>query len=74
MADSNRKDADSTKDILASIRKTMLEEPGQPLSDGYSGGKPVSVSPSDTSVVEELRRLIDQYSDLPEDLVMAVTE
>tara|TARA_B100001123_G_scaffold287861_1_gene320787 strand:- start:218 stop:763 length:546 start_codon:yes stop_codon:yes gene_type:complete len=74
MADSNRKDADSTKDILASIRKTMLEESGKPLSDGDSGGKPASVSSSDTSVVEELRRLIDQYSDLPEDLVMAVTE
>ena len=52
----------------------MLEEPGKPLSDGYSGGKRASVSPSDKSVVEELRRLIDQYSDLPEDLVMAVTE
>ena len=74
MADSNCKDANSTKDILASIRKTMLEEPGKPLSDGYSGGKRASVSPSDKSVVEELRRLIDQYSDLPEDLVMAVTE
>ena len=74
MADSNRKDVDSTKDILASIRKTMLEESGKPLSDGYSGGKPASVSASDTSVVEELRRLIDQYSDLPEDLITAVTE
>ena len=74
MADSNRKDAESTKDILASISKTMLEESGKPLSDGYSGGKPASVSASDTSVVEELRRLIDQYSDLPEDLITAVTE
>ena len=74
MADSNRKDADSTKDILASIRKTMLEDSGKPLSDGYSGGKPASVSPPDMAVVEELRRLIDQYSDLPEELITAVTE
>ena len=74
MVDGNRKDADSTKNILASIRKTMLEESGKPLSDGKGGGKPASVSFSDTSVVEELRRLIDQYSDLPEDLVTAVTE
>ncbi len=74
MADSNCKDANSTKDILASIRKTMLEEPGKPLSDGYSGGTRASVSPSDKSVVEELRRLIDQYRDLPEDLVRAVNE
>ena len=74
MADSNRRDADSTKEILASIRKTMLEGAGKPLSDRYSGAESTNISPPEKSVVEELRRLIDQYSDLPEDLVMAVTE
>ena len=74
MADSNRKDADSTKDILASIRKTMLEESGKPLSDRYSGAESTNISPPEKSVVEELRRLIDQYSDLPEELITAVTE
>ena len=74
MADSNRRDADSTKEILASIRKTMLEGAGKPLSDRYSGAESTNISPPEKSVVEELRRLIDQYSDLPEDLITAVTE
>tara|TARA_Y100000588_G_C14006217_1_gene817881 strand:- start:143 stop:691 length:549 start_codon:yes stop_codon:yes gene_type:complete len=74
MVDRNRKDAESTEDILASIRKTMLEEPGKHLPDegntGGSAGDPLS----NKTVVEKLRQLVDEYTDLPEDLVMAVTQ
>ena len=74
MVDSNRKDAESTKGILASIKKTMLEESGESPSDKHGAEKPVSSLSSHTSVVEELRQLIDEYTDLPKDLVKAVTQ
>ena len=75
MVDSNPKDTKSTEDILASIRKTMLEEPGEHLPDPHSSGEHhITVSPSEKMLVGELRQLIDEYTDLPEDLVTAVSQ
>jgi cell pole-organizing protein PopZ len=69
MADTTRTDASSTEEILASIKKIMLEDEADlelPDADNAETG--------DRKVVQEMRRLIDEYTDLPEDLVRVVSE
>jgi len=74
MADTTRRDADSTKEILASIKKIMSEDEADLALQEVDNGEATAFSASDRSVVEELRSLIDEYTDLPEDLVQVVSE
>ena len=74
MADTTRRDADSTKEILASIKKIMSEDEADLELQGVDNQEPAGFSPADRSVIEELRSLIDEYTDLPEDLVRVVSE
>ena len=74
MADATRRDADSTKEILASIKKIMSEDEADVELQGVDNQETATFSRSDRSVVEELRSLIDEYTDLPEDLVQVVSD
>ena len=74
MADATKRDADSTKEILASIKKIMSEDEAGLESQGVDNQETTAFSPSDRSVVKELRSLIDEYTDLPEELVRVVSE
>ena len=74
MADATRRDADSTKEILASIKKIMSGDEADLELQGVENQETATFSRSDRSVVEELRSLIDEYTDLPEELVRVVSE
>ena len=74
MADDTKKDDESTEEVLASIKR-ILSEDGLEASSSDRGQLKGTVSgATQSAVVKELRRLVEEYADLPEDLVQAVSE